>query len=204
MKDILVGSVKSKTQWTAFVMVVLGVVLDNQELAQQLIPAEYFGKVLAAFGLISMILRGVTNTSLAEKAAPKEGGFVRLGFFPLLIVLSLAAGCETFQAATQPLPRAESSEPAPVKAARLAIDEANAALIGLNVVIGDNVAAKVWTPDQAQTYLDESKAAGGKLDRAREVLRAGLPLDARSQAEAVRALVIALHRQVAAAARKEN
>ena len=75
----------------------------------------------------------------------------------LLAVFALAlllGGCGTWQAITQPVhsEKAVSTEPPAVRAARVAIDEANASLTGLNNVIGQNVEAKVWTKAQAQAY----------------------------------------------------
>jgi len=127
----------------------------------------------------------------------------------ILAVIALAAlmgGCAVVQGLTQPLhgDKAVTTEAPAVRAARVAIDEANAYLTALNKVIGDNAATGVWTKEQAQVYLDESKAYGKRVDNARELLRGGLLTDAQSQAEVVKALILTLHKRVAEAARKEK
>jgi len=127
----------------------------------------------------------------------------------ILAVLALAAllsGCGTWQALTQPVhgDKAVTTEAPAVRAARVAIDEANASLTGLNNVIGQNVEAKVWTKAQAQAYLDQSKDYGKKVDDARDFLRGGLLTEAKSQADAAKSLILILHTRVAAEARKEK
>jgi hypothetical protein len=123
------------------------------------------------------------------------------------VFLALAlSGCATWQAMTQPVhgENAVTTEAPAVRAARVAIDEANASLTGLNNVIGQNIDAAVWSKAQAQAYLDESKAYGRRVDNARELLRGGLLADAKSQAEAVKYLILLMHKRVAAEARKEK
>lgn len=122
-------------------------------------------------------------------------------FAALLTGLALLiAGCGL----TAPLhdPDKAATESTAVNAARVAIDEGNALLTAVNRTIGANVEAGVWTKSQAQAYLDESKALGKRLDQAREALRLGDIRDARAQADAVKALITALHARVAAEARR--
>jgi len=123
------------------------------------------------------------------------------------IILALAlGGCGTLQGMSEPLhgDQAATTEAPAMRNARVAVDEANASLTALNKVIGDNAETGVWTKAQAQGYLNDSKAYGKKVDAARELLRGGLLVDAKSQAEAVKALILVLHKRVADAARKEN
>lgn len=89
------------------------------------------------------------------------------------------------------------------RAAQHAVDEANALRISINRVIEQNVRDGVWTPAQAQDYLDESKALGRRVDEARELLRLGDWANAQDRAEATRKLLLALQRKVAEQARKE-
>ena len=132
--------------------------------------------------------------------------FLPRAFVAMALGLTIAvlASCAVVEPLTQALPRSSVEENAAIKEARRAVDESNAALAALNQVIGDNVAAGIWTKSQAQALLDDSKAAGKKLDAAREMLRAGQALEAKTQAELIKQAVLALHRRVAAEARKEG
>ena len=124
-----------------------------------------------------------------------------------VLLLAFTVGCGTVGGLTRPVhaPTTIENEAPMAKALRLAhiaIDEANAALTALNVTIGNNAAAGVWTKDQAQGYLDLSKMYGAKVDAAREALRLGNVADATSQAELVKTFILMLHKKVAEEARK--
>lgn len=82
-----------------------------------------------------------------------------------------------------------------------AINEANVYLTATANVIKQNVEDKIYTKDEAQKYLNKVRELSKKVDDAQVLVRAGLP-DAKDQAELVRSLIIALHREVAARARK--
>ena len=114
------------------------------------------------------------------------------------------AGCETAKALLQPLhsEQAVATEAPALRTARIAVDEANASLTALNIVIGQNAETMVWTKAEAQAVLVVSKGYGERVDKARELLRGGLLTDAQSQAEAVKALILTLHKRAAEAARK--
>jgi len=105
---------------------------------------------------------------------------------------------------TEPLHKQQSTESAPVTAARTAIDEANALLTSINRVITQNVNDKIGTAAQAQGYLNESKAAGKKVDDARNLLHLGFVNEAKTEAEAIKVVLIALQRRIAIEARKEK
>ena len=109
-----------------------------------------------------------------------------------ILLASLLSAC-----APEPLRSVDTGEPAAVQAARVAIDEANGALTALNRTIGANVEQDIWTPDQAQAWLDESKSLGRKVDEARKALRLGDVTSAEGQAKAVRELILILHRKAA-------
>ena len=124
-----------------------------------------------------------------------------------LLALSLT-GCGTLGGLFQPVhaPTTIEGETAVQKANRLAhaaLYEAYVDLNALNVVIGNNAEASVWTKAQAQAALDESIAARRKVDKAYEALKLGNITDATSQAELIKAVILALQKKVAEAARKE-
>lgn len=126
-------------------------------------------------------------------------------------VLALAlSGCAVMSGITDPLhapqtdAQAATETPAQkaVRVARQTIDEANGALIALNTIIKSNVHDQVWTPDEGQSRLNQTKKAGVDLDKARELLRLGNVTGAQAQAELIRTLLIELQRQAAAASRQ--
>jgi hypothetical protein len=82
------------------------------------------------------------------------------------------------------------------------IDEGYALVISLNKVIEQNARERIWTQAQAQGYLDKSADARARLDGARELMRLGDITGATNQAELVRAALLTLQREIAAAARK--
>lgn len=96
------------------------------------------------------------------------------------------------------------NEDAVVKAFRLArntVDEANTNLIALDRVIKANVSGHIWTPNQAQGYLNRSKEFGRDIDKASAALLLGNLNDATVRAAAVKALIMQLQLEVAKAAR---
>ena len=102
-KAVAIGSLKSKTQWVAALVVLLGVIVDNPQAIGNLIPQEYVGKLMSGIGLLFMWLRMVTATSLSEKGAPAgaaakdpQRGFITVRFLVLLAGLSVGVvlgGC---------------------------------------------------------------------------------------------------------------
>lgn len=172
-------------------------------------------KVVVAMALSG----GYTLNSAISPGTPiltggaKQGGFVRLSLLPWLAALALAvaillSGCAMVKQMAQPLHKSPSAEMSTVEkaqyVARAAIDEANAALTAVNRTITANVKAKVWTKDQAQGYLDESKKYGKQVDDAREALRLSNFANAEAQANAVKALILKLQQRIAVKARKEG
>lgn len=139
-----------------------------------------------------------------DAAAPRQGGWARVS---LLVPLALAvvlglSGCETVKSMADPLRSSASKEAPAVAAARTVIDEGYALLTAVNKVIGENVSAGVWSKAQAQDYLDRSREMRIRLDSARDMLRAGDPLNAKNQAELIRTAILALQKRIAADARK--
>jgi len=118
----------------------------------------------------------------------------------LLVSVGAGVGCSSF---TEPLARsATSTESSAVAAVRRVIDEGYATLTSLNRVIASNAREGVWTKSQAQSYLNQTREVGGKLDKARDALALGDIADAKNQAELTRVLLVELQRRVAAEARK--
>lgn len=72
VKDVATGALQSKTVWFALILSILGIVEQYQGLLSQYIGQDKMGIVLAVIGAISVALRTMTNTSLSEKATPKE------------------------------------------------------------------------------------------------------------------------------------
>ena len=66
------------------------------------------------------------------------------------------------------------------------------------------VAGLLSVAAQAQGYLNESKAAGKKVDDARNLLRLGFVNEAKTEAEAIKVVLIVLQRRIATEARKEK
>ena len=90
------------------------------------------------------------------------------------------------------------------KQAQVAVNEANLALTAAANVIAANVKDGIWTKAQAQGYLDKVKDYAKQVDRAQELVRLGQFDLGKSQADAVRAVILILHREIAAQARKEG
>lgn len=66
-KDTIVGSVKSKTTWAAFIIAILGVVEANQGLLSSWIGPDKLGVVMAVIAGIMYVLRTITTTAITEK-----------------------------------------------------------------------------------------------------------------------------------------
>jgi soluble cytochrome b562 len=99
--------------------------------------------------------------------------------------------------------KAPTTLPAAGVAAQASINEANLALTAAANVIAQNVKDRIWTKAQAQGYLDKVRTYANQVDRAQQLVRLGDFAGGKTQAEAVKALIIVLHREAAAAARKD-
>lgn len=86
--------------------------------------------------------------------------------------------------------------------AQNAVNEANLSLTAAANVIAQNVKDGIWTKEQGKTYLDKVKDYAKQTDRAQELVRLGEFGQGKTQAEAVKALIVVLHREAAAAARR--
>lgn len=120
-----------------------------------------------------------------------------------LVLQLLLAGCTGNQyikpietiAVPQSLPDAG-------KEAQKLINEANVLLTATYNVIGDNAANHVWTRAEAQRYQDQANDYADMVDRAQDAVALGNFHEAKGQAEIVSKLLGALHKEVAAQARK--
>lgn len=69
MGSLIAGNAKSKTSWFGTALIVLGAINDNTDLLKAILPNNaHVGAVISAIGLAVIILRNLTNQSIAEKA----------------------------------------------------------------------------------------------------------------------------------------
>lgn len=117
----------------------------------------------------------------------------------LLLVMLALPGCAVLPG-TQPV----TTRPAVTieDKALAAIADARASLIAAANVIGTNVADGIWTKEQGNSYLDRVEKYAGDLKDAQALVKKGNAIGAQQKTDAVRALILALHREVAAQARK--
>ena len=122
-----------------------------------------------------------------------------------LFIAGLAlGGCSLFGPVEQISSKTVSQSLPPAgQQAQLAVNEANLALTAAANVIVGNLKDRIWTKQQAQAYLDKVKDYAHQVDRAQELVRLGDFAMGQTQAEATRALIVLLHREIAAQARKE-
>lgn len=109
----------------------------------------------------------------------------------LIGLLALLPACGTLYV---PLPSSESSVAGPAAKAQAAINEANALLTAINAAIKEQVEAKVMPPEEAQQWLDRSKALGRRVDELQALVRLG-EADLRD-IEAQKRLIFELQREL--------
>jgi hypothetical protein len=123
----------------------------------------------------------------------------------LVVLLTILPGCALLGPVEPVAPiGVPSTLPEAGKQAQNAINEANVGLAAAANVIAANVRDGIYTKAQAQAYLDQVKDYARKIDRAQEAVKLGDFSSAQGQADAVRSLILILHREVAAQARKEG
>jgi len=114
-----------------------------------------------------------------------------------ILVLSfslLLSGCALVAPAD--IPVSAKLSPA-AQTVQKAINEANIALTATANVIAQNVLEGIMTKPEAQSALDKVKDYGKKVDAAQVMLNTGDVLNAKTQAELLSSLILALHREVA-------
>lgn len=70
--SIIVGNAKSKTSWLATALIVVGSVQEFVPSLIDLVPKQHQGKLIAALGLVLLILRNLTKESISDKGAKDE------------------------------------------------------------------------------------------------------------------------------------
>ena len=120
----------------------------------------------------------------------------------MVIASTIALGaCSGFTPTSLPI---SQNLPQAAQTAQKAINEANVALAAAANVLTQQVTDGILTKQEAQAYLDRLKGYAKQVDGSKELLAKGLILDAKKEAELVAKLIIALHREVAARARKPS
>ena len=121
----------------------------------------------------------------------------------LIGVLCLGlAGCEVLIPRPADIPVSQDL-PAIGQTAQRTINEANVAIVAAYRVIGQNVKDGIWTKEQAQGYHNKVTDMRRRVDEAQRLVDLGEFGKGKTQAEAVQALIVILHREIAAQARKE-
>ncbi|GIW55388.1 MAG: hypothetical protein KatS3mg082_1792 [Nitrospiraceae bacterium] len=111
----------------------------------------------------------------------------------LIGLLALLPACGTLYV---PLPSADPALAGTAAKAQAAINEANAMLTAINMAIKEQVGAKTMPPDEAQRWLDRSKALGRRVDELQALVRLG-EADLRD-IEAQKRLIFELQRELRA------
>ena len=121
--------------------------------------------------------------------------------FAILLVFNLGA-CEILIPQKADIPVSQDL-PAIGQTAQRTINEANVAIVAAYRVIGQNVKDGIWTKEQAQGYHNKVTDMRRRVDEAQRLVDLGEFGKGKTQAEAVQALIVILHREIAAQARKE-
>ena len=119
-----------------------------------------------------------------------------------VVVLSLGfvlSGCALVAPADLPVSQSLS---APAQAVQKTINESNIAITAAANVVAQNTIDGIWTKQEGQSYIAKLKDYAGKVDAAQKMLDSGDVLNAKNQAELLSKLIVVLHREVAARARK--
>lgn len=92
MNAFIAGNLKSKTNWAAVGMAIVGVLHDSFPEILALLPAGSNAYLIAA--ALMIVMRNVTKTSIAEKGG-SQGGFAHPSMLVLLAAIAtmLLAGC---------------------------------------------------------------------------------------------------------------
>lgn len=139
------------------------------------------------------------------EAYRKSGGFSRVSLLAIVAALMLGAGALSSCALVEPGAQIKVDEKATAtaQAAQHAVNEGYVLLTASYNVVADNVGSGVMTKDEGRGYIEKLDGFKAKLDAAHDLLKGGKALEARDKAELLRSLILALHKEVAAKARKE-
>jgi soluble cytochrome b562 len=119
-----------------------------------------------------------------------------LKLYSVLLLLTLVA-CSPLQRVAIPTDPVEAT-----KLAQSYINEANVTLIAVANVVAENRKNEIITVAERDSYVAKLKDFAKRVDDAQLALRTGDINKAFNQAELLKALIIALHREVAAKARQ--
>ena len=122
-------------------------------------------------------------------------------FIAILLAFSLV-GCEVFIPRPADIPVSQDL-PAIGQTAQRTINEANVAIVASYRVIGQNVKEAIWTKAQAQSYHNKVTDMRRRVDEAQRLVDLGEFGKGKTEAEAAQTLLLILHREIAAQARKE-
>lgn len=72
VKQVISGSLKSKTMWLGFIIALLGVIQQYQDIFTQFLPQGKTGIFVSVLGAAIMILRSITDSNIIEKNPPED------------------------------------------------------------------------------------------------------------------------------------
>lgn len=126
----------------------------------------------------------------------------------LIAVLGAATialgGCAFVQSLVQPaeIPVSQSL-PVASQAVQRAINETNVLITASANVLGQNLKDGVMTKVEVDLYAAQLRQMATQTDRAQDLLRLGDVSSSKTQAELIQKAITALHKEVAAKARKQ-
>ena len=114
--------------------------------------------------------------------------------------IALGGGCALVAPADIPV---SQSLPAAAQEVQKAINESNVLIIASANVLAQNLKDGVMTRVEVDGYAVKLRSMAAQTDKTQDLLRLGDIGSARTQAELIQRAVTALHREVAAKARKQ-
>jgi len=148
-----------------------------------------------------------TASDALNKLHNKASGFIRWPLLPVLVALALLSGgmmgCAGLQELAGDTLKVDANLSPPAQIAQSVINEANLTLTASANVIGNNAQSGIMAKVDAQAALDEVKRLREQVKTAQALLELGDISSAQSQAALINRLATALHKRVAAEARKQ-
>ena len=123
-------------------------------------------------------------------------------FIAILFALNLS-GCALFLPQAGGIPVSQALPPLGQQAQN-AINESNVAIAAAYRVITQNVKEGIWIKSEAQSYHNKVTDMRRRVDDAQRLVDLGEFGKGKTEAEAAQALLLILHREIAAQARKEK
>lgn len=199
---------ESRGIWGALVTIAVaalslaGITIQPDEQAQFVDLLMVFGAGVG--GVLSLVGRIKARSRVSLKR--NEFGLSHIGFLAVLAVLSVGLyGCPgtVFEVRKAEIPVSQDLSPL-AQAAQTSINEANVALAAAKQVIRDKAANGIVSADEAQTWLDRTRALDEKVDAAQSLLALGDPAAAKTQAEWINTAIVALQAEIAKRARETD